>query len=159
MKKAMKKLVTLGMVAGLSVASCMTAFAGQWTPHPEYDNLWMYQRDDGSYAKDGWETIEGKSYHFDFTGILETDCITDDGYHVDKDGAWLQDIPQMSQEEMDEYYKQIHKDALIAGYELGYDVNELIAEAKEYFGEEQGQEIMDYIQSNYEHDIYGLNDY
>lgn len=156
----MKKKSVIKKVTAMTMALCLmvptTAWAGEWKTHPEYDNLWMYQRDDGTYAEDCWETIEGKSYHFDFMGILETDCITEDGYHVDDEGVW-DGSPQMSEEEMDEYYKQIHKDALIAGYELGYDVNELIAEAKEYFGEEQGQEIMDYIQSNYEHDIYGLN--
>lgn len=158
MKKTIKKLVTLGMVSCLTVASCMTALAGQWKTHPEYDMLWTYMKDDGTYAIDCWETIDGKSYHFDSMGILETDCVTADGFYVDENGVW-DGSPQMSEAEIDEYYKQLHKDALIAGYEFGYDVNELIAEAKEYFGEEQGQEIMDYIQSNYEHDIYGLNNY
>lgn len=157
MKKTIKKLVTLGMVSCLTVASCMTAFAGQWIPHPEYETLWMYQKDDGTYAEDCWETIDGKSYHFDLIGVLETDCITVDGYHVDENGAWIESIPQMSQEEMDEYYRQSYIDGLIAEYQLGWDISDITADAKEYFGEEQGQEIMDYIQSNYEHDIYGLN--
>jgi len=39
---------------------------------------------------------------------------------------------------------------------LGWDLNQLTADATEYFGEEQGQEIMDYIQSNYEYGIYNL---
>ena len=119
MKKAMKKLVTLGMVAGLSVASCMTAFAGQWIPHPEYETLWMYQKDDGTYAEDCWETIDGKYYRFNFAGILETDCITDDGFHVDENGAWIESIPQMSEAELNEYYKEIYKEILIEGYENG----------------------------------------
>lgn len=118
MKKAMKKLVTLVMVACLMVANCITAFAG-WTKDPEYDTLWMYQRDDGTYSEDCWENIDGKYYHFDTIGILDTDCITSDGYHVDGNGEWLQDIPQMSQEEMDEYYKSLYKEMLIDWYESG----------------------------------------
>ena len=119
MKKAMKKLVTLLMVACLMVVNCITAFAGQWTTYPEYDNLWMYQRDDGSYAEDCWENIDGKYYRFNFAGILEIDCITEDGFHVDENGAWIESIPQMSQAELNEYYKEIYKEILIEGYENG----------------------------------------
>lgn len=157
MRKTMKKLVTLGMVTCLTVSSFITSFAGEWKTHPEYETLWTYQRNDGSYAVDCWETIEGKSYHFDTIGILDTDCITGDGYHVDENGAWIESIPQMTQEEMDEYYRNIIIDMLAMEYKLGYDVNDILSDAKLYLGEEQGQEIMDYIQSNYEYGIYDLD--
>lgn len=120
MKKAMKKLITLVMVACLMVANCITAFAGEWKKDTEYGGyFWWYQRDDGSYPVDCWETIDGKSYHFDFDGYLETDCITADGYHVDRAGAWIESIPKMSKEEMDEYYNSLYKEMLIDWYESG----------------------------------------
>lgn len=151
MKKAIKKLVTLGMVSCLSVASCMTAFAG-WTKDPEFDNLWMYQRDDGTYAEDCWENIDGKYYHFDTIGLLDTDCITSDGYHVDSEGGWLQDIPQMSQEEMDEYYKSIYREALIGIYENGFVSSEEEFEdyVNLYFPDPvEAEFIIDEIRSNH----------
>lgn len=157
----MKKKSVLKKVTALTMALCLmvpnTAWAGQWTTHPEYDTLWMYKKDDGSYAVDCWQTIDGKSYHFDSIGILDTDCITEDGYHVDENGAWIESIPQMTQEEMDNYYKKIVIDMLVTDYKMGSEINEITADAKLYFGEEEGQEIMDYIQSNFEYDIFGLN--
>lgn len=157
----MKKKSVLKKVTALSMALCLmvpiTAWAGEWKTHPEYETLWTYQRDDGSYAVECWETIEGKSYHFDSIGILDTDCITEDGYHVDENGAWIESIPQMSQEEMDAYYKKIIIDMLVTDYKMGSDLNEITADAKLFFGEEEGQEIMDYIQSNFEYDVFGFN--
>lgn len=157
----MKKKSVLKKVTALTMALCLmvptTTWAGEWKKHPEYDMLWTYQKDDGSYAVDCWQTIDGKSYHFDSIGILDTDCITEDGYHVDENGAWIESIPQMSQEEMDNYYKKIVIDMLVTDYKMGSEINEITADAKLYFGEEEGQEIMDYIQSNFEYDIFGLN--
>ncbi|MCD7990906.1 MAG: hypothetical protein LUK37_03600 [Clostridia bacterium] len=120
MRKTMRKLVTLGMVTCLTFASCLTSFAGEWKKDTEYGGyFWWYQRDDGSYPMNCWETIDGKSYHFDFEGYLETDCITEDGYHVDENGAWIESIPQMSREEMSEYYNSLFKEMLIDWYEHG----------------------------------------
>lgn len=121
MKKAIKKLVTLGLVFCLTVASCITAFAGEWKKDTEYGGyFWWYQRDDGTYPMDCWELIDGKYYHFDVDGYLETDGITSDGYHVDENGVWIESMPQMTQEEMDEYYKQLMIDSIIRLYECGY---------------------------------------
>lgn len=106
MKKAMKRFVTLIMVFCLTVSSSIISFAGEWKKDTEYGGYyWWYQRDDGSYPMDCWETIDGKSYHFDFVGYLDTDCITEDGYHVDENGVWIESIPQMTQEEMDAYQR------------------------------------------------------
>ena len=156
MKNTMKRFVTLIMVFCLTVSSSIISFAGEWQKHPDYDSLWVYKNDDGTYAEDCWETIDGKSYHFDTSGILDTDCITEDGYHVDENGVWIESIPQMTQEEMDNYYNQMVMDGLIAQYQVGEEIDEILYIAKAYFGEEQGQEIMDYIQSNYEYGIYNL---
>lgn len=46
---------------------------------------------------------------------------------------------------------------LVTDYKMGSDLNEITADAKLFFGEEEGQEIMDYIQSNFEYDVFGFN--
>lgn len=115
MRKTMKKLATLGAALCLVASFSITAFAGQWHQEPEYEYLWWYIKDDGTYAEDCWETIDGKSYHFDSSGILDTDTVTSDGYTVDENGAWIESIPQKTPEEM----KQAAIDNLIYGYENG----------------------------------------
>ena len=96
----MKTVVTLGATLCLSASFFLTAFAGQWIQDPEVETIWQYQRDDGTYAEDCWETIDGKSYHFDVFGWLDTNTITSDGYTVDENGAWIESVPQKTQEEM-----------------------------------------------------------
>ena len=153
MKKAMKKLVTLVMVACLMVANCITAFAGEWKKDTEYGGYFCwYQRDAGSYPVGCWENIDGKYYYFDFMGYLETDCITADGYHVDENGAWIESIPQMSQEEMDEYYKSLYKEVLIDYYEHGFVSSEEEFEyyVNLYFPDPvEAEFVMNEIRSNY----------
>lgn len=86
MKKTIKKLVTLGMVSCLSVASCMTAFAGQWQSDA---HGWWYVNDDGQYTSNAWQEIDGKQYYFDENGYMMTETMTPDGYLVGSDGAWI----------------------------------------------------------------------
>lgn len=107
-----KGLVTAGLVAGLSVLSSMTAFAGQWIygNDGEWTYLdfgwkqdstgWWYQNEDGSYPISTWKWIdedgnnngdgELASYYFDANGYLVTNT-TIDGYTVNADGAWTVD--------------------------------------------------------------------
>lgn len=69
MRKQMKKMATFALVAGLSVVSATTAFAGQW----KQDSIgWWWQEDDGSYPVSTWKEIDGKMYHFDANGYMET---------------------------------------------------------------------------------------
>ncbi|WP_148510133.1 DUF5067 domain-containing protein [Hungatella hathewayi] len=84
MKKTKLLLATLAM----SAAMCMTASAGEWKQDA---TGWWYQNDDGSYAKSGWNTIDGKSYYFGDDGYMFHDCVTPDGYTVGTDGAWIQE--------------------------------------------------------------------
>lgn len=94
MKKQLKRLVTLGMVACLSVASSMMAFAGQWQ---QTNSQWRYQNDDGTYATSGWQWIDGNGdgvsecYYFNADGVMLANIITPDGYSVNADGAWVID--------------------------------------------------------------------
>lgn len=75
-------------IAGTTLAMCVpfTAFAGQWTG--SNDNGWKYQKDDGSYASNGWEKIDDVWYYFNADGVILTDTTTPDGYYVDATGAW-----------------------------------------------------------------------
>ena len=51
------------------------------------ESYWIYIKSDGKIAL-GWNTINGKDYHFtSYSGRLETERITNDGYLVGSDGA------------------------------------------------------------------------
>lgn len=68
--------------------------SGSWQ---QDETGWWYKYDDGSYAKEQWETINGQKYHFDSSGYMQTGWIQDGGkwYFLDSSGAmykgWLQD--------------------------------------------------------------------
>ena len=109
-----KGLAIAGLVAGLSVLTSMTAFAGQWIydANGEWQYIdhtigwnqdstgWWYQKADGSYPAATWQWIdddknntedgEQASYYFDANGYLVTNT-TIDGYTVNADGAWTVD--------------------------------------------------------------------
>lgn len=87
-------LAVLGLVAGLSVLSSMSAFAGQWI---QEERGWWWQNDDGSYPTSAWYQIDGNRdggvewYYFDSEGWLVTNTTIDDKYTVNEDGAWVKD--------------------------------------------------------------------
>lgn len=85
-----KGFVTACFVAGLSVLTSMSAFAGQW----EQDSTgWWYQNDDGSYPISTWQWIDGNSdgisecYYFNENGYVALNTAVD-GYIVDENGCW-----------------------------------------------------------------------
>lgn len=80
-----KKLAVLGVTLGLSVLSCMPAFAGQWK---QDSKGWWYQEDNGSYPASTWKEINGKQYYFGADGYMLANTTTPDGYTVNGDGAW-----------------------------------------------------------------------
>ncbi len=83
MKKSAKALLLAGFMA-------MTASTTAWAAGWQKDGAgWHYQREDGSFLKDGWKWVDGKCYYFTAQGICLTDTTTPDGYTVDKDGAWV----------------------------------------------------------------------
>ena len=87
-----KGLAIAGLVAGLSVLSSMSAFAGQWI---QEERGWWWQNDDGSYPVSTWKWIDGdkngnaECYYFDSEGWLVTNT-TIDGRTVNADGAWTE---------------------------------------------------------------------
>ena len=80
-----KKLAFMGVVVGLSVLSCMPAFAGEWKQDAKG---WWWQEDNGSYPTSTWKEINGRQYYFGANGYLLTNTTTPDGYTVNADGAW-----------------------------------------------------------------------
>lgn len=64
------------------------------------NNKWYYVNNGGGMVQARlpevikWEWINGDCYAFGTDGILYTDCVTYDGYTVDKDGKWIQNIPR-----------------------------------------------------------------
>ncbi len=86
-----KMLKTLGLAAALTAAMSVTAFAGQW----EQDSAgWWWQEDDGSYARNTWQWLDGnrdgvyECYYFEDSGYLAVNT-TVDGYQVNGDGCWV----------------------------------------------------------------------
>lgn len=88
MRKAVKRLVTLGTAVCLMVSSSIVSFAGEW----KQDTVgWWYVNDDGHYPSNVWQEIDGKHYYFGADGYLLVNTTTPDGYKVGTDGAWIPD--------------------------------------------------------------------
>lgn len=82
----MKKAKLFFGASCISIAMCMTAFAGEW----KQDSAgWWYQNDDGSYPTNQWQEINNKKYYFDESGYMRTDDLTISKvtYHFDETGA------------------------------------------------------------------------
>lgn len=100
----MKRFKVLFVSAALTVATSLTAFAGQW----KSDNKgYWYQNNDNSYPVLLWQEIDGKWYYFNAEGYMAAsqwvgnyyvgsdgamlvNTTTPDGYKVGVDGAWIQ---------------------------------------------------------------------
>lgn len=88
-----KGFVTACFVAGLSVLTSMSAFAGQWKQ--DSNGRW-WQNDDGSYPVSAWQWIDdnddgiSESYYFDDKGYLETNTTIGE-YAVNEKGCWTVD--------------------------------------------------------------------
>lgn len=87
MRRHLKVFIALVMIACLSVASSMMAFAGQWQ---ENGNEWKYKNDNSSYTV-GWQWIDGKCYYFGSDNIMLASTTTPDGFTVNESGAWVVD--------------------------------------------------------------------
>lgn len=92
----MKRIWLLLLTLLMSMTMSVTAFAGVWkTGEGANQNRWWYDNEDGTYAQNGWQWLDGNQdgiaecYYFDSTGWLLSDITTPDGYHVNEDGAWI----------------------------------------------------------------------
>ena len=137
----MKKLVTLGMVACLSVAGCMTAFAGQW--QSDAQGKW-YVNDDGHYPTNAWQEIDGKHYYFGADGYLLVDTITPDGYLVGSDGSWVRYSlsDENAQQKINEFVEL---------YEGAFYIDEAEFEqnVRSFYTPDEAQAVIDLIRSNH----------
>lgn len=86
--KQWRKAIFLAVPMTLTMA--FSGFAGQW----EEENItWKYQQDDGSYAADVWQWIDGdgngtaECYHFNEDGFLDLNTVVD-GWIVNSQGQW-----------------------------------------------------------------------
>jgi hypothetical protein len=69
-------------------------YADEWV---QENGSWKYRYDDGSFENRGWKWIDGdrdcvtECYYFREDGTIVVSGETPDGYHVDRDGAWVKD--------------------------------------------------------------------
>lgn len=86
-----KTLIALTISISMLTATSIPAFAGQWIQQPvgDYSTGFVYENSDGTYAKNGWQWIDGKCYYFDENGIMLANTTTPDGYKVGSTGAWI----------------------------------------------------------------------
>lgn len=86
--KQWKKSAVLAVPMALLCS--VSAFAGQWE---EEDVTWKYLQDDGSYAADVWQWIDGdgdglaECYHFNEDGWLDLNTVVDN-WIVNSKGQW-----------------------------------------------------------------------
>ena len=87
-----KKLALVVLTAGLSVLSCIPAFAFGW----QKDTVgWWYGTNENNttWYNSGWQWVDGnndgiaESYYFNSNGYIAVNT-TVDGYTVNNDGAW-----------------------------------------------------------------------
>lgn len=65
-----------------------TTIPGQWIQAS--DGRWWYRHSDGTYTVNSWEYINGKWYHFDINGWMQTGwIILDYWYYLGTDGAMV----------------------------------------------------------------------
>lgn len=107
-----------------------------------------YDNGDGTYPVNQWKEIEGKYYYFGEDGYMLKDCYTPDGYSLDFDGSWIEEIPQMTEERFNELYKN----ELINLYTTGIFANqEIFRETARAFFEDSAiaEQVIQEIESNY----------
>ena len=94
----MKLRKTILVAGGISVVMTSTAFAGTWKNGTgENQGRWWYEKDDGTYAANGWHWIDGnndgiaESFYFDSDGWMLANTVTPDGCQVNENGQWIVD--------------------------------------------------------------------
>lgn len=93
-KKLFSGLLAAGMVlnpmmtlaASAQTITTTASTTGTWIQSS--NGKWWYKLSDGSYFKDCWAQINGKWYHFDASGWMQTGWITDGEYkyYLEPDG-------------------------------------------------------------------------
>lgn len=93
MKNTMKSGKLFAMAALMAVSSVLPTQAASWK---QESGIWKWQKDDGSYEKNGWQWLDGNKdgvaecYYFDSNGHMLANTKTPDGYQVNENGAWVE---------------------------------------------------------------------
>ena len=82
-----KKMITLLAAMGVMMAPVLSTEAA-WNVD---GTGWWYTHEDGGYAVNQWEQVQGTWYHFDGSGYMQTGWQWIDGswYYLDGSGAML----------------------------------------------------------------------
>lgn len=67
-----RSIVGLALAAVITVFSVVPAFAAGWTFDGPEDWQWKYVYDDGTVPVNTWLEVDGKKYHMDANGYLDT---------------------------------------------------------------------------------------
>lgn len=117
------------LLSTIAISSIMatTAFAGTWRTGAEPNqNRWWYDNDNGTFANNGWQWIDGNNdgtaecYYFDADGWMLADTTTPDGYQVNENGAWVENGNVKTQSQQDTTSQQ--NDSLVGTYNYKYTV-------------------------------------
>ena len=83
----MKKVIVTVLLIASIFSFGITAYAGQGWNLCEYG--YWYQNADGSYPRNTWQNIDGKWYHFNEYGLVQTGLVYDGGrvYYIDPSTA------------------------------------------------------------------------
>lgn len=86
-----KTLIALSLSISMLSVTAIPTYAGQWKQQVvgDYQTGFVYENSDGTYAKNGWQWIDGKCYYFDEKGVMLANTTTPDGYRVGATGAWI----------------------------------------------------------------------
>jgi len=87
MKKSIKKLIAIGIIASSLSALPIVGASASW----KQDSNGWWNTEGNSYSI-GWKQIDGKWYHFNGNGYMEFNK-TVDGYLLGSDGALIQNTP------------------------------------------------------------------
>ena len=105
----MKKMAMRVLPVILCMAAAGPAYGAQWrTGAEENAGRWWYDKEDGTFARSGWQWIDGdgdgisQCYYFDENGWMAADTVTPDGYTVNADGAWTENGQVMMREAEEE---------------------------------------------------------
>ena len=82
-----RKIISMLIIMLILLSS--NVYADEWKS--DTHGKW-YEHSDGSYTINNWEKIDDKYYYFNEYGYALRDTGTPDGYYVDDNGAWVEDI-------------------------------------------------------------------
>lgn len=120
-KRYLTKFIALGVLAVTVIGANPIRVSAEWKEEVNGGYLKWWYSEGNSYAK-GWREIDGKWYYFDTDGYQVKDKVID-GYYIDKNGNWVQNINQAAEKYIafrEGIFKYYFLD-LVTGEEYGHD--------------------------------------